>query len=49
MLIQCTKKLLTELKIKPTPVTEEEQQQPLLSWHANLVTMARKKNGSSHE
>lgn len=43
LLIQCTKKLLTELKIKPDPVTEEQQQLPLLSWHANLVTMARKK------
>ncbi|MDT8858872.1 plasmid pRiA4b ORF-3 family protein [Alkalihalobacillus sp. MEB130] len=40
MLIQCTKKLLTELKMKPSPPTEEEE---LFSWHANIVTVARRK------
>lgn len=41
MLIQCTKKLLDELKIKPAPVIDEEP--PLLSWHANMLTLNRKK------
>lgn len=40
MLIQCTKKLLTELKLKPTPATEEES---LFSWHANILTVNRRK------
>lgn len=40
MLIQCTKKLLTELKVKPAPSTEEE---PLFSWHANILTVNRRK------
>lgn len=40
MLIQCTKKLLTELKLKPTPAPEEE---PLFSWHANILTVNRRK------
>ncbi|WP_117170298.1 plasmid pRiA4b ORF-3 family protein [Paraliobacillus sediminis] len=40
MLIQCTKKLLTELKLKPTVATEEE---PLFSWHANILTVNRRK------
>ncbi|WP_112180284.1 plasmid pRiA4b ORF-3 family protein [Paraliobacillus zengyii] len=40
MLIQCTKKLLTELKLKPTPAKEEE---PLFSWHANILTVNRRK------
>jgi hypothetical protein len=40
MLIQCTKKLLDELQIKPTLGQEE---QPLFSWHANLITINRKK------
>ncbi len=40
MLIQCTKKLLDELKVKPSePVGEE----PLFSWHANLLTIHRRK------
>ena len=40
MLIQCTKKLLDELKIKPASSIEE---QPLFSWHANLITVNRRK------
>lgn len=40
MLIQCTKKLLTELKVKPAPSTEED---PLFSWHANILTVNRRK------
>ena len=49
MLIQCTKKLLDELKIKPIAVINE---QPLFSWHANLITANRRKtvvlvNGSN--
>ncbi len=39
MLIQCTKKLLDEMKIKPVDAQEE----PLFSWHANLITLNRKK------
>ncbi|GAE35036.1 plasmid pRiA4b ORF-3 family protein [Halalkalibacter akibai] len=42
MLIQCTKKLLNELKIKPTSVSAQEDR-PLFSWHANIVTISRKK------
>lgn len=40
MLIQCTKKLLTELKLKPTPAPKED---PLFSWHANILTVNRRK------
>lgn len=40
MLVQCTKKLLDELKIKPE-VSEENH--PLFSWHANLMIVNRKK------
>ncbi len=40
MLIQCTKKLLDELKIKPGTPPEGE---PLFSWHANLIKVERKK------
>lgn len=40
MLIQCTKKLLTELKVNPMPSIEEE---PLFSWHANILTVNRRK------
>jgi len=40
MLIQCTKKLLDELKIKPRLAKEEL---PLFSWHANLITVNRRK------
>ncbi|AEE96567.1 plasmid pRiA4b ORF-3 family protein [Mahella australiensis] len=40
MLIQCTKKLLERLKIEPGPQEDEE---PIFSWHANLVTIDRRK------
>lgn len=40
MLIQCTKKLLDALKIKPEAVVEYD---PLFSWHANLMTVNRRK------
>jgi hypothetical protein len=40
MLIQCTKKLLTELKVVPSPSFEEEK---LFSWHANMIMVNRKK------
>ncbi|UGB30656.1 plasmid pRiA4b ORF-3 family protein [Metabacillus sp. B2-18] len=40
MLIQGTKKLLTELKVKPTLSVEENT---LFSWHANLITVNRRK------
>lgn len=40
MLIQCTKKLLDQLKIKPDL---EKQETPLFSWHANLITIDRRK------
>ena len=40
MLIQCTKKLLDELKIKPVLVKAEKS---LFSWHANLITVNHRK------
>lgn len=40
MIIHCTKKLLDQLKIKPELAIDEE---PLFSWHANLITLNRKK------
>src|SRR5665647_157308 len=40
MLIHCTKKLLDELEIKPIQDTVE---QPLYSWHANLIMVNRRK------
>ncbi|WP_282154501.1 plasmid pRiA4b ORF-3 family protein [Cytobacillus gottheilii] len=40
MLIQCTKKLLDQLNMKAEAAAEEE---PLFSWHANLLTINRKK------
>ena len=40
MLIQCTKKLLDELNIKSEWQGDEE---PLFSWHANLITVNRRK------
>lgn len=43
MLIQCTKKLLDELKMKPEPHAEGYPQNPLLAWHANLIMIDRKK------
>jgi hypothetical protein len=41
MLIQCTKKLLDELKA--VPVQQEEEGNPLLAWHANLLKFGRHK------
>jgi len=40
MLIQCTKKLCDELRIKPLAASSGE---PLFSWHANLITINRRK------
>ncbi|MBC7075950.1 MAG: plasmid pRiA4b ORF-3 family protein [Syntrophomonadaceae bacterium] len=40
MLIQCTKKLLDQLNIKPASSASEE---PLFSWHANLIRVNRRK------
>ncbi len=40
MLIQCTKKLLDQLNIKEIKEIDEE---PLFSWHANLVIVNRRK------
>lgn len=41
MLVQCTRKLLDELKLEPeAPVGEA----PLFSWHANLVKLNRRKS-----
>ncbi|WP_138419613.1 plasmid pRiA4b ORF-3 family protein [Aquibacillus sediminis] len=40
MLVQCTKKLLDQLKRKPETVEDEE---PLVSWHANFLTLNRRK------
>lgn len=40
MKLQCTKKLLDLLKIKPEAGAEEEKK---FSWHANVVTMDRRK------
>jgi len=40
MLIQCTKKLLDELNIKPATSADEG---PIFSWHANLITVKRRK------
>lgn len=40
MLIQCTKKLLNELKVKPESSVKED---PLFCWHANLLTINRRK------
>lgn len=40
MLIQCTKKLLDELKMKPEARLEEE---PLFSWHGHLLMINRRK------
>ena len=42
MLIQCTKKLLDELNSKPEGQVDEE---PLFSWHANLIISEPKENG----
>ncbi|WP_156906643.1 DUF6933 domain-containing protein [Alteribacter aurantiacus] len=40
MLIQCTQKLLKEIKVKPSEVSEEER---LYCWHANVMMMGRRK------
>ncbi|MFY3790192.1 plasmid pRiA4b ORF-3 family protein [Ureibacillus sp. MALMAid1270] len=40
MIIHCTKKLLDQLKKEPMLVDEEN---PLMSWHANLLTINRRK------
>lgn len=40
MLIQCTKKLLDELKVKPETEVDEDA---LFSWHANLVYINHRK------
>lgn len=40
MIIQCTKKLLDQLKIKPIKAIDEL---PLFSWHANLITVNHRK------
>lgn len=40
MLIQCTKKLLDQLNIKSVELIDEE---PLFSWHANLIRIDRRK------
>lgn len=40
MLIQCTKKLLDQLNVKPQPVPDEL---PLFSWHANLIIVNHRK------
>lgn len=44
MLIQCTKKLLDELNIKPGALHEPTgEEEPLFSWHANLIKLKRRK------
>ncbi|TYS17826.1 plasmid pRiA4b ORF-3 family protein [Rossellomorea vietnamensis] len=40
MLIQCTKKLLDELKVT---TQEQSNENPLFSWHANIIKLGRKK------
>ncbi|MBO0600925.1 plasmid pRiA4b ORF-3 family protein [Sporosarcina sp. E16_3] len=40
MHIRCTKKLLVELKVEPESVSEDN---PLFSWHANLIMVNRRK------
>lgn len=42
MLIQCTKKLFDELGIKPENPAEEDQDL-LFAWHANVITINRRK------
>lgn len=41
MFIQCTKKLLAQMRYEPEHIDEPEQ--PLFSWHANLLTINRRK------
>jgi hypothetical protein len=40
MLIQCTRKLLDRLEIKPESQVDED---PLFSWHANLITIEHRR------
>jgi hypothetical protein len=40
MLIQCTRKLLDRLEIKPASQVDED---PLFSWHANLITIEHRR------
>lgn len=40
MIINCTKKLFDQIKKEPVTVDEEN---PLISWHANLLTVNRRK------
>ncbi|MEQ6377327.1 plasmid pRiA4b ORF-3 family protein [Bacillaceae bacterium S4-13-56] len=42
MFVQCTKKLLGELKMEPEQSSSEELD-PLFCWHANIILMNRKK------
>ena len=39
MLIQCTRKLLDKLDVKPKEAVEENS---LFSWHANLIKLNRR-------
>jgi Plasmid pRiA4b ORF-3-like protein len=43
MLIRCTKKLLDELKVVPVSVENDEEGNPLLSWHANYLKIGSHK------
>lgn len=43
MIIHCTKKLLAELKMKPDTNVENEEWEPLFSWHANVIVINRRK------
>lgn len=44
MLIQCTRKLLNELKIDPLPYSDKD---PLFCWHAKLNNFESKKECGS--
>jgi len=41
MIIRCTQKLLSELKIKPVPVASSDD--PFWCWHANMFYIERRK------
>ncbi|MFZ3590426.1 plasmid pRiA4b ORF-3 family protein [Bacillus sp. DJP31] len=43
MLIQCTKKLLDELKVTADPTIAPIEEDSLFSWHANIVKLGRRK------
>lgn len=43
MLIQGTKKLLDQLKLKPADLTVLPEEEALFCWHANLVMINRRK------